>query len=280
MSGRALGWNVGVLSATTARETGAIRTSAGRRAHTIEPLTHYGVYRFGRDFAAGRGSLGVIATSTHRRLDASSVDVLHGSAFVGGVEGRRRFSRDRWTFSGNLFASRVAGSAAALAETQTSFRHLFQRDPAHMHLDSSATSLTGLSSNLQLMKNQGTWQFGFAGRAATRGFDVNDLGFMNSSNLVRTGGWVGRERTTPTAHTRRWSSYVNWWAQRAIIGGGSMGGANWWNWVVFPNHWEINGAIERYADGASQTVLRGGPVVRTSGTGSRNIVSRPTRANA
>ena len=86
LSGRALGWNVGVLSATTARETGRYTHVGGTSRHTIEPLTHYGVYRFGRDFAAGRGSLGVIATSTHRQLDASSVDV---AARVG-VRGRRR----------------------------------------------------------------------------------------------------------------------------------------------------------------------------------------------
>jgi uncharacterized protein DUF5916 len=265
LSGRAFGWNVGVLSATTAQETGRYTHNAGTSRHIIEPLTHYGVYRLGRDFSEGRGSVSVIGTSTHRQLDASSVRDLHGSAFVGGVEGRRRFSRDRLSITGNLFASRVAGSTEAIAETQTSFRHLFQRDPVTMHLDSSATSLTGLSTNLQLSKNQGTWQFAVSARAATRGFDVNDLGFMNSSNLARTGGWIGRERVTPTAHTRRWASYVNWWAQSAIIGGGSLAGANWFNWVVFPNHWEVNGAIEHFFDGASQTVLRGGPVVRTSG---------------
>jgi hypothetical protein len=264
LSGQSGAWRLGLLSATTAEETGRYTYPGGVARQVIEPLTHYGVLRFGRDFAEGRSHVGVIGTATNRRLDAASADALHSSAYAGGLQARWRAPSRNYAFAGYVFGSRVAGSPAAIARTQTSFAHLFQRDPARLGLDSSATSLSGLASELRFSKDGGgLLRAGLSTHVVTRGFEVNDLGFITRSNFVNTTGWIGRSRMEPTAHTRLWGSFVNWWALRGLSGPEAIAGVNWWNRVQLQNYWEVRGIVQYQLAGTSVSALRGGPAMRT-----------------
>jgi hypothetical protein len=104
---------------------------------------------------------------------------------------------------------------------------------------------------------------GLSAHVVTRGFDVNDLGFITRSNFVNTTGWVGRSRSEPTAHTRLWHSFVNWWALAGLTGPERIAGVNWWNRVQLQNYWELIGAVEYHVGGTSISMLRGGPAMRT-----------------
>ena len=275
LSGRTGAWRVGLLSATTAEETGSYSHPAGIARQVVEPMTHYGVLRLGRDFERGESQVGFIGTSTNRRLEPASADVLHSSAFAGGIEGRRRFSNGKYGIAGYLFGSRVAGSPAAIARTQTSFHHLFQRDPARLRLDSSATSLSGLASEVRFSKNGGgRSRVGLSAHVVTRGFDVNDLGFITRSNFVNTTGWVGRARMEPTKRTRLWGSFVNWWALWGLSGPERVAGVNWWNRVQLQNYWELIGLTEYHLEATSVSLLRGGPAMRTPARLSANYQIR------
>jgi uncharacterized protein DUF5916 len=263
LSGRTGKWRVGLVSATTAEETGRYSHPAGVSRQVLEPMTHYGVFRLGRDFDGGESQMGLIGTATSRRLEPVSVDVLHSSAFAGGLEGRRRFGNGKYGIAGYVFGSRVAGSPAAIARTQTSFHHLFQRDPSRLGLDSAATSLSGIASELRFSKNGGgRMRAGLSGHIVTRGFDVNDLGFITRSNFVSTTGWVGRSRMEPTAHTRLWASFVNWWGLASLAGPERITGVNWWNRLQLQNYWELVGSVEYHMEGTSISMLRGGPAMR------------------
>ena len=264
LSGQSGPWRIGVLSAATAEETGRYTHPGGTARQVLEPLTHYGVFRLGRAFGEGHSQVAVVGTTTNRRLEQASVDVLHSSAYTGGVEARYRFGGGNYGLAGYLFGSRVAGSPAALARTQTSFHHLFQRDPVRLGLDSSATSLSGLASEVRFSKNGGgRSRAGFSAHVVTRGFDVNDLGFITRSSFASTTGWVGRSRSDPTKHTRLWHSFVNYWALRGLGGPEQIAGINWWNRVQLQNYWELFGAVEYHLHGASISMLRGGPAMRT-----------------
>src|SRR6185503_2919196 len=76
LSGSTRGWRLGVLSATTARELGGDTHAEGVSRQVIEPLTHYGMLRLGRDFEEGRSGIGLVGTATNRQLEPASVDVL------------------------------------------------------------------------------------------------------------------------------------------------------------------------------------------------------------
>jgi hypothetical protein len=264
LSGQSGAWRIGLLSATTAEEKARYSHPNGISRQVTEPMTHYGVLRLGRDFGRGEGQIGVIGTATNRRIEPASTDVLHSSAFAGGLEGRRRFGNGKYGIAGYVFGSRVAGSPAAIARTQTSFHHLFQRDPSRLGLDSSATSLSGIASEVRFSKNGGgRSRAGLSAHIVTRGFDVNDLGFITRSNFVNTTGWVGRSRSEPTAHTRLWHSFVNWWGLAGLTSPERIAGVNWWNRVQLQNYWELIGAVEYHAEGTSISMLRGGPAMRT-----------------
>jgi hypothetical protein len=266
LSGQSGSWRIGLLSATTAEETGRYTHPGGVARQVVEPLTHYGVMRLGRAFGEGHSQIALIGTTTNRRLEPASVDVLHSSAYAGGVEARHRFGKGNYGVSGYLFGSRVGGSPAAVARTQTSFHHLFQRDPIRLGLDSSATSLSGIASELRFSKNGGgRSRVGLAVHAVTRGFDVNDAGFITRSNYASTTGWIGRSRSEPTTHTRLWHSFVNWWGLAGLSGPERNLGFNWWNRVQLQNYWELVGAVEYYTEGVSISALRGGPALRTPG---------------
>ncbi|MEP6619018.1 MAG: DUF5916 domain-containing protein [bacterium] len=264
LSGRIGQWRVGLLSATTEEETGSYLQSGGLRTQVIEPLTHYGVLRIDHDFEGGASQLGIIATGTNRRLDALSANTLHSGGYAAGVEGERRFGGGNFLLGGNVFGSLVTGSALALARTETSYQHLFQRDPVALGLDSSATAMSGLASELRLIKQAGgLWRAGATAHVVTRGFEVNDLGYISHTNLADAQGWIGRVRNEPTAHTRRWETFLNLRALRSLIGPETIAAANWWNRVQFRNYWELSGYVERTLSGTSSSLLRGGPAMRT-----------------
>lgn len=263
LSGRTGSWRVGMLSATTGEEVGRYVHPAGVSRQVIEPLTHYGVVRLGRDLDGGDTQIGLIGTTTHRWLGPASIDVLHHSAVAGGLEARRRFQNGSSGISGYLFASRVAGSAKAIARTQTSYHHLFQRDPTALGLDSSLTSLSGVASEIRFSKNGGRSRLGLSAHVVTRGFDVNDLGFITRTNYASTLGWVGRVRNDPTPRTRLWHSFVNWWGLRGLSGPEQLAGFNWWNRVQLQSYWELTGAVEYHLPATSIQLLRGGPAMRT-----------------
>ncbi|MEO8623172.1 MAG: DUF5916 domain-containing protein [bacterium] len=264
LSGRVGQWRLGLLSATTAEQTGLYAQSTGIGKQVIEPLTHYGVLRVGRDFENGASQLGVIATATNRRLDTLSANTLHSAAYVAGVEGEKRFGDGRYLLSGNVFGSVVDGSTSAIARTQTSFQHLFQRDPSALGLDSSASAMSGLASELRLIKQAGgSWRSGLTAHVVTRSFEVNDLGYISHTNLADATGWIGRIRNEQTAHTRSWASFLNVKALRSLIGPETITAANWWNRVQFQNYWDLSGYVERALDGRSTSLLRGGPAIRT-----------------
>jgi uncharacterized protein DUF5916/cellulose/xylan binding protein with CBM9 domain len=264
LSGQSGRWRIGALSATTAEETGRFTHTSGVARQVLEPLTHYGVFRLGRTFGEGHSQIAFVGTTTNRRLEQASVDVLHSSAYAGGLEGRYRFGGGNYGLAGYLFGTSVAGSPAAIARTQTSFHHLFQRDPAQLGLDSSATSLTGLASEVRFSKNGGgRSRAGLSAHVVTRGFDVNDLGFITRSNFASTTGWIGRSRSDPTKHTRLWHSFANYWALWGLSGPEQIAGINWWNRVQLQNYWELMGAVEYHLRGTSISTLRGGPAMRT-----------------
>ncbi|MEP7002679.1 MAG: DUF5916 domain-containing protein [bacterium] len=264
LSGRIGQWRLGVLSATTEEETGLYAQPSGIGKQVTEPLTHYGVARLDRDFENGASQLGVIVTATNRRLDSLSSNTLRSAAYAAGVEGEKRFGGGRYLVSGNVFGSLVDGSASAIARTQTSFQHLFQRDPNALGLDSSATSMSGLAAELRLSKQSGgLWRVGATAHVVTRGFEVNDLGYISRTNLADVVGWLGRIRNEQTAHTRSWASFLNVRALSSLVGPERIAGANWWNRVQFQNYWELSGMLDRSLGGTSSSLLRGGPAMRT-----------------
>ncbi len=258
------GWSIGALSATTEEARAGFIDGAGlQHAAVVEPLTHYGVLRLARDLRGGEGTLGLFATSTHRRLEDTPLSTLRSGALVGGLTMRQRFAAARWQVEAAVMGSEVRGSAAAMLATQQSITRLYQRpDARHLRVDSSATALRGLGANLSVAKVAGGfWRGGVAAGVKTPGFEPNDLGLMARADVVHSGGWLGYESFALTARTRARAVWLNTWYQTTTAGENTLRGARLWGRVQWRNFHAL--ANEIFLDGSAlgTHLLRGGPAL-------------------
>ncbi|MFL5619952.1 MAG: DUF5916 domain-containing protein [Gemmatimonadaceae bacterium] len=165
------GTSLGMLAAM------ADRTEAG--ATTIEPRTTYGLARATRDFRQGESSFGLIATAVDRALGAGESLYLRNDAYSVGVDGRHRFGKgSRFEVTGSLAASSVHGSASAIARTQRSSVHQYQRPDDDLAVDTLRTSLDGTSLRLVAKKVAGLVRGTVSYQRITPGYETNDLGFL------------------------------------------------------------------------------------------------------
>ncbi len=252
------GLSIGLLNAVTDQVRGT-------RARTIEPLTNYGVVRLQQDLRGGNSGIGLMLTNTTRRQDEWTRDILRGGAITGGLDARHRFGGNRFQLSAQLAGSRVTGTAAAIARTQRSNVHLYQRaDASHLSLDTTRTSLAGTMAQLSVEKQGGgVTRFNASAWYLTPGFEINDLGFRTRADETGASVWLGIRPTKPFGIMRR--GQLNFNAYSAFNTGGlSIGNGgninangqfvNFWNAYIGSG---INNAFTSYSDRDA----RGGPAV-------------------
>jgi hypothetical protein len=171
LTGRVAGsTSLGVLAAMTDR------AEAG--GTTIEPRTTYGLARASRDLRKGESAIGVIATVVDRALGLGESPYLRSGAYAAGVDGRHRFGAGRFEVTGALAASTVRGSVQAIARTQLSSVHQYQRPDDDLVVDTLRTSLEGTSLRLVAKKVAGLVRGTVSYQRITPGYETNDFGFL------------------------------------------------------------------------------------------------------
>ena len=260
------GWSVGLLSALTGTETARALLDGEELRPTVEPRASYSVARIQRDFRAGATSVGGIATGTIRDGGPADELFLHRRGWSGGVDLRHRFGGGDFELRSFLLGSRVEGSPDALYRTQTSSARYFQRpDAEHVDLDPGATHMEGWAGKVEIYKIAGgNWRGASFTHFRSPGFEVNDLGFMPSSDFITQWLWVQRRSDRPGGHLRNWMVNLN--AGSSWTFGGELrhrnGNVNW-NGSTLGNlfFW---GGVNLNDLGFSTNLLRGGPGIRTA----------------
>jgi len=249
LTGKIGDWSLGTMSALTKREHVSLADAAGRRwSAEVEPLTYYGTARMLKEFNEGRQGLGFVGTSVLR--DAASPlggEALASSALAFAVDGWTMLGASQtWALTGWLGTSRVGGSEAAIGALQADPIHYFQRpDADHVELDAAATSLTGLGGRVTLNKQKGDLYSNTALAFLTPGFEVNDLGFQWTSDVVNAHQVLGYRWTKPT----RWYREITWngsYSRSMDFGGNTVHSMLWtgvngqlrnfWNWSFGGNY--------------------------------------------
>ena len=259
------GWSVGLLHALTGREEALLADASGLLGdQLVEPSTQYGMGRLSKDFRDGKSAVGMISTWTRRDGAAADQLALHTGAYTAGVDARHRFGGDRFVVSGHLLGSTVRGSAEAISRTQRSAARYFQRpDADHTEFDPTRTSLEGWAGSASLFKIAGGyWRYGTGVMARSPGFDSNDLGFMRETDYVAPWLWGGFNHYKPSEHLQRWNLNLNAWAPYSFGGEGYQKGANVNGNFTLSNFWGGYFGVMRNTEGLSNTVLRGGPMLR------------------
>jgi hypothetical protein len=265
LTGKAAGsWNVGALSAVTARESATLVDSTGLRwTQEIEPLAFYGVYRAQKEFAEGRQGLGFLTTAAARRFDDSALrDVRNANSLAFGADGWTFLDRDkRWVTTGWVGVSRIAGTQARILSVQQSPIHYFQQpDAGHVSVDSSATSLTGVAARFTLAKQKGASFVNSAVGFVAPAFDVNDVGFMFRTGFINMHVGGGYSWTKPGKLFRQgevggalfrnydWDGSINW------------SGVYMFGFAEFHNYYSVNWSAAYNPWTVNNRRTRGGPL--------------------
>jgi hypothetical protein len=182
-------FSLGALQAVTAREYAHIDSSGVRFADIVEPLSYYGIFRGIREFNKGSQGLGFIATSTLRDLNTPYLtEEYNRNAFSFAVDGWTNLDADKvWVLTGWLTGTTVTGSTTRITNLQTAPLHYYQRpDASYLHLDSSATSLSGYGGRFALNKQSGNFYLNAAFGFLSPGIETNDLGFLFRTDVINS----------------------------------------------------------------------------------------------
>ena len=259
------GWSIGLLEAVTAEERGTADDGAGERTTAVvEPLTNYALARIKKDLRAGRTAIGAAVTDVARRLDGTGLaDVLHDHAVSGGVELDHKFGEDdRWALSAKLAGTWVHGSPAAILDTQTQFRHLYQRpDAGHKEVDPTQTSLAGGAAVWSLERRGKRWTTAVGGDGRSPGFEANDLGFHGEVDYYVQWLWAQYRQDEAGERFNSWSINHNAWFVTTFGGEVLNAGGNINANAQFASFWNVWGGVGFEGVMLDPSALRGGPAL-------------------
>lgn len=253
------GLSIGVVDALTQHELGDAGT-------TIEPQTNYFVGRVQQAFRSGQSSLGGQVSAVNRSLDQWTEPFLRRAAYAGFVEGFHRFSGGRYELSGYGGGQNVIGSAQAIALTQLSPVHLYQRPDDKVEFDSTRTSMQGGFISVSLAKISGSFQFSSSLRRASVGEEMNDLGLVPSVNDKSIRNSVSLRSLRPGAFYRLVHGQLNTENHWTIEGLPSGTSTQLHSGIEFLNSWSTSITLRAQNYGASYCIAcaRGGPALRQS----------------
>jgi len=261
------GWSLGLLESVTGNMYAKIEnpTSGTDRKELVEPLTNYLVGRAQKDFNNRNSYIGGIFTATNRKLE-SNLDFLRKAAYSGGMDFKHNWKDRNYYVQGNFVTSHVTGSKEAIANTQTSLTHLFQRvDAGHVEVDTDRTSLTGTGGRLELGKaGGGNWRYNGGLNWKSPELELNDVGFLRQADEIRQYIQVARLFLKPTNWYRR--AQVGFEQYTTYDFEGNYNRIQWevGGFINFKNNWFVEGGGAHKPRIYSNTVLRGGPRWRWS----------------
>ena len=250
------GLSLGILNAITGRESVA-------ESLTVEPRTNYFVARAQQDLRAGRSGVGVILTAVNRELDGFTSDFLRREAYTAGVDMRHRFGAgDNLQIAGQVYGSTVRGSPEAIARTQRSTVHLYQRPDDGLTYDPTRNSLSGFGSGVGLSKNGGgITRFHTGLWYKSPGLEINDVGFMSNANNMGQSNWLALVLQNPKWFYRRWQINFNQWNSWYVDGLNSGHGGNVNMNGQLKNMWFVYAGFGGETGSYCGACLRGGPAL-------------------
>jgi len=254
------GLSVGIMESVTAGEKATIDNGTDQRSETVEPLTNYFTGRVSKEFDKGNTRIGGIFTSTNRFNEEEHLDYLHTSAYSGGLDFQQYFADRSYVLSVTAYGSNINGSEEALIRTQRSPVHFFQRsDAEHLQLDSTRTSLNGYGGSLTFGKQSGRFNFMSFLNFNSPGLELNDLGFLSSTDDIIQIFWMGYAFNEPFSIFRSARINFNQWNAWDFGGTRQESGANINGHTEFKNLWSTSFFLNMRTDVISNSTLRGGP---------------------
>lgn len=255
------GWSIGLLESVTGKMFAEVEeTDGSRRDELVEPLTNYLVGRAQKDFNNRNSYIGGIFTATNRNLP-DNMQFLRKSAYSGGIDFKHNWKERNYYVESSVIASHVEGSAEAIANTQSSLTHLFQRvDAGHVEVDENRTSLTGTGGKLEAGKaGGGNWRYegGVVWRSPK--LELNDIGFLRQADEIRQYAEMDHLFLKPTNLYRRARLSLEQFTTYDFDGNYNRTQYQFEGFINYKNNWFTEVGAAHKPRIFSNTVLRGGP---------------------
>lgn len=254
------GLSFGFLDAVTQHVDGASGTTA-------EPRTNYAVVSAEQDLRGGEAGIRLTATAVNRALDDWTRPFAHSSAYATGLSVRNRMFGGNYEVAGSFAASRIAGSAEAIARTQANAVHYYQQPGDDPVLDPERTSLTGHAEQIKFGKYAGgivRFETSFVRQSA--GFDVNDLGYLRRADQQDWSTWASLRFNTPRGIYRWLQINANHWQIWNTSGTRLATAFNSNAHMGLENNWNVHAGatVDGLGESFCDRCTRGGPAVRRS----------------
>jgi len=259
---------VGGLVAATAAQTIAVSDTARGTFRDIEiqPVTAYGVVRLQREVPNG-GTVGFIATGTIRSMQAESpaASMLSRSALAGTVDCALKPWGPQYQLRASIGGSVVSGTPASMVQLQRSSARYYQRpDADHTQIDSTRTSMAGLTAGVSLDRIEGEhWLWNAYASVETPGLELNDAGNLTSADDFDVGGTVRYRETKQGSWYRDYSVAISGFSGFNLEGVNLYSGLTTSAAVTLHNFWTASLSLTSDLPAQSDDATRGGPLMAT-----------------
>jgi len=279
------GLSIGALTAVTSREFAkTFDTATNTESETeVAPLSSFSVLRLQQEFGEYASTFGVSLTGVGRDLRTDILkEAYNKRAFSGGADWNLRLKQNTYSLRGAVGFSHIAGDARAIRNIQENSTHFFQRpDAGHVELDTTSTSMNGMTANLRLNKISGEhWRWGIFTGFESPGFELNDIGRLRGADDISLSGELIYEERTPKNFYQNFFLFgfnANEWNfdgihNVAVMG---VGGGLTWN-----NFWGSEFRVEYIPAKLDDRLTRGGPLMKTADTWDLEIEQRNNFASS
>ncbi|MCX6120823.1 MAG: DUF5916 domain-containing protein [Ignavibacteriales bacterium] len=254
------GLAVGILQSLTANEQAKINSSGEDRNVGVEPLTNYLIARVQKDFSEGNTMLGGILTSTNRFIKDSHLEFMNHNAYTGGIDLLHYWNDKEFFIDAKLVGSTINGSTESIRILQNSSARYYQRpDVDHFNFDSTRTELSGYGGRIRIGKGSiGLWRYSTGIHWRSPGLDLNDMGYMQTTDIVEQENAISYFVNQPVSIFRTYSigleQFNNWdYGMNHLYSGGKLS-----IYLEFLNNWAISTSANFTGQALDTHILRGG----------------------
>ena len=202
------GFSMGMLQSFTSSENAIISTGdENSRKETVEPYTNYMVGRVQQDYKQGNTVIGGIFTSTNRFIKEESLSFMNRAAYTGGVDLLHQWQDKKYFVDAKFIGSYATGDETAILNLQRSSARYYQRpDADYLELDSTRTYLAGSAGSIKIgRKSKGLWRYSTGIGWFSPGLELNDIGYMQTTDIIRQTNQVSYFVNKPVSVFRTYS---------------------------------------------------------------------------
>lgn len=258
------GLSFGLMESLAMNESADVLINNERKKLRVEPLTNYFVGRFQKDFNKGNTTLGAIITQTHRFIKDDYLNFLSDDATTYGLDFTKYWKERKYFIELKTIGSNINGDKESVTRLQTSSARYFQRpDINKINFDTTKTSLNGLGASFKIGKwSKGHWRYNEELVYKSPGLELNDLGYMNISNVIKNTSniayfetnnqWVLKNYTVSFAQQNAWNNGLEGLYSLASLNAETE----------FTNSWYTKFTAQYTFRTTDERLLRGGPAMK------------------